>query len=185
MPHFDQLMPSSTMKKGHLPEPDRATGRAKGVRVIIDRVGIGVPLGFQNEKINVLYLKPHPHFYPGETLPVRLSGQMVKQVAEITGESDYLRWGGREIVIFHDVSVMSGSQRVGGIRARAPQGQVAGRPVVTQQPPPVSVQPPPSGGLQYPAALSMPEDREPGADDDNELDDMDDAYEGEEGEQDY
>lgn len=67
-------------------------------------------------------------------------------IAQATGSEESDGWIGRQIVLYHDPSVMMRGKAVGGIRVRAPRNQVAPAAPVVRAPAPRPPPPPPVTG---------------------------------------
>jgi hypothetical protein len=60
--------------------------------------------------------------------PLVLNATNIALAEQATGSDDTDRWIGQKIVLYNDASIMFGTERVGGIRIRAPKPQTASAP---------------------------------------------------------
>lgn len=74
-------------------------------------------------------------FFREDHKPMSLNYTNGSIIGQIAGTNDLDEWAGTKIVLFVDPSIMFGTKRVGGIRARAPKNQPSPSVLPDNEPP--------------------------------------------------
>ena len=110
MPNVNDLKESKFLTKNDVDPPVRVT--------ITNWKHVDVSLEKEPEKMKyVLNFKELPK-------PLVLNNTNGKRIQKITGEGDFDKWIGAQIVLFNDETVEFAGELVGGIRVQVPQPQV-------------------------------------------------------------
>lgn len=110
MPNVNDLKESKFLTKNDVTPPVRVT--------IKNWARMDISLEKEPEKLKyVLNFKELPK-------PLVLNNTNGKRIQRITGEADFDKWVGAQIVLFNDETVEFAGELVGGIRVQIPQPQV-------------------------------------------------------------